>query len=149
MITIRRAELTDSPWLLTQLKAFAQFFGSKHSLFPSDDAGILDALHSLVETKVFLVAEANGKSVGFIAGLLQEHPYNPKITVLSELFWWVAPEHQGSSAGARLLQAFTDYGRLNAQWIVMTLETKSPVNPRSLEKRGFRHFESSYLLETC
>lgn len=101
----------------------------------------------MVESKVFFVAENGDGAVGFIAGMLSEHPYNPKITVLSELFWWVAPEYRGSSAGARLLQAFEDYGRANAQWVVMTLETKSPVDPRSLERRGFKHFESSYLME--
>lgn len=149
MITVRRAQLTDSPWLLTQLKAFAQFFGSKHSLFPTEDDQILDTLHSMVESKVFFVAENGTNAVGFIAGMLSEHPYNPKITVLSELFWWVQPEYRGSSAGARLLRAFEDYGRANADWVVMTLETKSPVDPRSLEKRGFKHFESSFLLETA
>lgn len=140
--------MTDSPWLLTQLKAFAQFFGSKHSLVPTEDDGILDALQSMIGSKVFFVAENNGRLTGFIAGMVSQHPYNPKITVLSELFWWVDPEHRGSSAGARLLQAFTEYGKDNADWIVMTLEKKSPVDPQSLERRGFNAFETSYLLET-
>lgn len=147
---VRRAEFTDAPWLLTQLRAFAQFFGSKHSLFPSDDDQIVDVLHAMVESKVFFVAEdSSGKLTGFIAGMLAEHPYNAAITVLTELFWWVDPEHRGSSAGARLLQAFTEYGREHADWIVMTLEAKSPIDPQSLERRGFKHFESSFLLETA
>ena len=30
--------------------------------------------------------------------------------VLTELFWWVTPEHRGSSAGARLLEEFLAFG---------------------------------------
>jgi GNAT superfamily N-acetyltransferase len=139
-------------WLLEQMRAFGQFFGSKHSLFPSDDGVALETLRVLIEAHVFFVAEKEdgyvAQLVGFIAGALGPHPYNAQIMVLSEQFWWVNPIHRGSSAGARLLERFLQFGREHADWIVMTLETKSPVDPKSLERKGFKHFEHSYLLET-
>lgn len=130
-----------------ELRRFALFFGSKHSLFPESDDEAAVFVWQCMSTQPFFVAERDGKLLGLIAGVLAPHPYNPKIFVLSEQFWWVAPEHSGSSAGARLFDAFLTYGRQYADWIVMTLETKSPINPRSLERKGFRNFEQSYLLE--
>jgi len=152
MIRIREATGFDVPWLLEQLREFADFYGTKRSLFPSDDA-VAHALitHLITQGKFFLAVDhASDKCVGFIAGLLGPSAYNPEITQLTELFWWVAPSRRGSSAGARLLNRFEEYGReVGADWLVMTLEAKSPVDPASLERRGFRLHERSYLMEVA
>lgn len=150
MTRIRPATVFDVPWLLDQLRAFDDFFGTKRSLFPSDAAarGILE---TLITAQVFLIAERNGVAVGFITGTLAPHPFNPAIRVLSEVFWWVEPEHRGTAAGARLLDAFLGHGRLHADWIVMTLEQRTidegMVDPASLASRGFKLHEQAYLLE--
>jgi len=47
------------------------------------------------------VAERKGDVVGMIGGLLFRHPITGEATV-SELFWWVEPEHRG--IGIRLLK---------------------------------------------
>lgn len=148
MITIRRADSADLPWLLTQCRAFSQFFGSQQSLMPDDETAS-DTLRGLMDEDVgcFFVAE-NGQRLGFIAGLLSPHYFNPALLQLTELLWWVSPEHRGSSAGARLLDAFDAFGRAHADWVVFSLEEKSPVNPRALERRGYTLHERSYLLET-
>jgi hypothetical protein len=57
--------------------------------------------------------------------------------------------YRGSSAGARLLEAFIAYGKKNADCIVMTLQAKSPVDPRSLERKGFRLYERNFMLEVA
>ncbi len=151
---IRDAVLEDVPWLLEQLRAFDRFFGAKKSLVPSDPAAAFDVIASLVyQAKigngVFYVATNAGIYVGFIAGLLVRHPYNPdEILVLDELFWWVDPAHRGSSAGARLLAKYEEFGRAHgADWLKMTLEAASPVDPASLSRRGYRLQESAFLLE--
>jgi hypothetical protein len=92
------------------------------------------------------IAERDGP-VGFVSGMLAAHPYNPALTVLTEMFWWVAPEARGSRAGLLLLDAFLAYGERNADWIIFTLEHHSPVNERTLTKRGFHLHERSYLYE--
>lgn len=148
MITVRRAIQYDAPWLLVQLRAFDRFFGTHRSLFP-DLASAEQQLLQLMDPNggCFFVATEGAMHLGFVVGALHPQLYNRSIRQLTELFWWVAPEHRRSSAGARLLMAFEAYGRAHADFIVMTLEAKSPVNPRSLERRGFRLQESSYLLE--
>lgn len=144
---IRRANLSDVPWLLEQLRQFDRFFGGKKSLFPDDPEVATAIVGGLVETQPFFISESKGTPIGFIAGALAPHPYNPSLLVLAELFWWVSPEFRGSLSGARLLAHFIEHGEQNADWIQLTLEAKSPVSEQSLLKQGFQLYERSYLRE--
>lgn len=143
---VRRARSSDVPHLLPKLERFAQFFGGKHSLFPSMETAEA-IITGLITTHPFWVAESGEKVVGFIGGVLLPHNFNPDVTVLQELFWWVDEEHRGTRAGKLLLNAYVEYGRANAHMVVMTLEHDSPVNPASLERMGFRVKEHNYMLE--
>lgn len=155
MMRIRKAEQEDVPWLLEQLRAFSAFYGTRRPLFPADPAIARAKLEALLATQpVFVAARpmldsaaAEDERLGFIAGYLVPSPDNPDITVLLEKFWWVPEAYRGTSAGARLLQHFVAFGRECADWIVMTLEAKSPVDDRVLVKLGFQPFERSLLLE--
>lgn len=151
MTLIRHATQDDREWLLEQLRAFDKFFGTKRSLFPENPYKAIEFVGELIENHVFFVAvrKDSPRPVGFIAGVLAPHPYNEDITVLSEMFWWVNPGFRMTSAGARLLDRFITHGRLNAHWVVMTLEEKSPVDPKSLERKGFVPFERNFLLEVA
>lgn len=146
---LRKADLGDLGWLLKQLRAFDEFQGTKRSLFPENAEEAVTLLETLIQTQPFIIAEDFAGPVGFIAGVLQPHPYNKAVRMLSELFWWVDPRYRGSTAGARLLEAFVAYGKTNADMIVMTLEAKSPVDPRSLERKGFRLYEQNFMLEVA
>lgn len=136
------------PAMLQLLQRFSDFFGSDRPLFP--DPHYAEAmLADLVDTQPFFVAEhVAGVVVGLIGGAIGPHPYNPRITVLTEMFWWVDAAHRGTRAGLHLLDAFCDYGAQHADWTVMTLEAKSPVNEACLTRRGFTLWERSYLRET-
>lgn len=148
-IIVRWASRDDVPWLLDELRAFDRFFGAKRALFPDEGYARerLGEMLDRLDVFPFYVAIRETVRLGFIAGVCQPHFFNPGVRVLSELFWWVAPEHRATTTGARLLNAYLDWGRAYADWIVFTLETQSPVNPASLERRGFRLHERSYLLE--
>ena len=149
MIQLRDANADDIPWLLEQLKDFSDFFGSKHSLFPSKKYGT-EKLRELIEGHVMCVAHSDIEAkpcVGFISGILAPHFFNPEIIVLTELFWWVTPEWRNTRTGLMLLEEFIKVGTQKANWILMTLEEDSPVNPTSLIKRGFKVKEHNYLKE--
>lgn len=163
MITVRPAAPHDVDWLMEQLRSFDRFFGTTRSLFP-DEEYARTQLRQLIGLGPFFVADrrdgaCNGdderhghavcwpKRAGFIAGFVAPHFMNPDLRVLNELFWWVDESFRGSSAGARLLDAFLAHGREHADWIVFTLEAKSPVHPATLERKGFHLHERSYLLE--
>lgn len=144
---IRKALATDIPWLVEQLKEFSKFFGGKFSLFPGEDEAA-KILNMLIATQPFWVAQLVDETrVGFVAGVLHPHLLNPALIVLTELFWWVVPEHRGGRAGLQLLNELHHFGLQHADWIVFTLEAESPVNPQTLERRGFRLKERNYILE--
>lgn len=158
-ITVRTAAARDMEWLMIQLRAFDQFAGYKRSLI-EDEAHAWRGLKQLVDDHVVFIAESQcghvpgdcagcAARLGFIAGYKTPHPFNPRLRVLTESFWWVAPERRGESGGAGLLllNEFEAYGRRYCDWTIMTLEHHSPVNARHLTKRGFFPREQSYLLE--
>lgn len=146
-IEVRKASDADLDWMFSELQAFDDFFGAKKSLIPSDPAEGRKILENLVEQHLFLVAERDGKLLGLIAGMIHNHLFNPEVTVLTEIFWWVPSEYRGSRAGLMLLNEFTNWGKENVDWVTMTLEHHSPVNEKSLFKRGFKLSEKQYMLE--
>lgn len=147
-VRIRQADENDIAWLLPQLHEFAAFFGSRRSLFPESDERAAVIVQGMLDHPFFIAeSRAFAGRLGFIAGTLTPHPYNPDITVLAETFWWVDPAHRGTRAGALLLKHFEDYGRAHADWIVMTLNVETPVKEETLTRRGYRLKERSYLLE--
>lgn len=145
---IRHATLFDIPWLLEQLWSFNEFVNTKKSLIPLEEGRATDMLAYLIQDGYFVIAETvGGMSVGFLAAMRNPHLFNPEIIVMTELFWWVMPEFRGTSAGASLMAEYLKYGKAHADWVIVALEANSPVNPESLEKRGFKLKEHSYLLE--
>lgn len=148
MITVRNATLDDLPFLLAELAHMDEFFGSRRSLFPDVDTAER-IVGNLIEHHPFFVAEDVNGPVGFIAGALQPHFLNPDILQLTEVFWWVVMESRGSRAGALLFAAFDECGRKHAHWVTMSLNENTPIEPKSLERRGYHLRETSYLKEVC
>lgn len=147
-VSVRNAVESDLPWILNELKSFAIFFNSKISLFPSEEFAYA-GMKSHITDHVLLVAENEEGLIGFISGMYHKHIFNPAIECLTETFWWVPEKHRGGRAGLVLLNEFTRIGKMNAKWIVFTLEHHSPVNERCLFKRGFVPKEHTYLLEVA
>jgi len=148
MITIRRATANDLDWIVSELKKFAHFYQSNQFLVAEDSDYVRSNLLNMFNQHLFLVAEKDGVGlVGLIAGLYVRHFFNPNIRLLSETFWWVPEEHRGSRAGLMLLEAFTEWGKENADWITFALEENSPVKDKCLLNRGYRLQERSYLME--
>ncbi len=144
--SVRTAVQEDVPWLLQQARAFDAAAGFKHGLMPADEEAI-SLLHALVGAHVVFVAEVNNCPAGFIAGWYGAHPFNQKVRTLTEVLWWVVPEHRGSRAGLMLLERFEQCGRHIADWTILTLEHDSKMREAHLTKRGFRQTERAFLLE--
>lgn len=145
-IKIRLATVDDIPWLISELRKFAEFFGTNLSLLDEETAP--GGLAFFITQHYFTIAEKEDVGpIGFISGVLLPHPFNPKIMQLTETFWWVAEEHRQSRAGLMLFEEFVEFGKVNADWITFTLETASPVKDEFMMKRGFRNNERSFLYE--
>lgn len=146
MVKVRNANPDDAAWLIEQIHAFEKFAGFKRQLL-EDEGRAYETVWNLIAAHVVRIACDDEQRLGFIAGYHTPHPFNTNIKVLSEIFWWVAPERRGSRAGAALLNDFETIGRATADWVVLSLEHKSPLREVQLLKRGFRQVERSFLLE--
>lgn len=145
-VEVRKATIEDADWLVMQLREFERAVGYKRSLL-EDEVAARAGLAGLIANHVALIAHEDSERHGFIIGAASPHPFSPKIRVLSELFWWVAPDHRGCGAAPALLNEFERIGRESADWVVFSLEHDSPVRDQHLTKRGFRQIERAYLLE--
>lgn len=151
-IVIRRGQPSDVDWMVSQMAEFSKFFNSRMQLF-GDPGFIRAGLEGLIKNHIVFTAVGCHDGViermGFIIGLATPHPYNPAIRVLSEQFWWVEPKYRKSRAGLMLLNEFVAHGKAHSDWVLMALEKRSPVNEKTLVRRGFRHTETAYLLEVA
>lgn len=144
MIGIRDAKRSDLPWLVAELRRFDEAFGADRSLFPDMDRAV-HTLTALMDAGPFYVADDDGQAIGFIAGVLTPHYFNPAIQTLAELLWWVVPERRTSSAGLKLLDAFLAYGRVHADWVICTM--RDVHQKPALSRRGLRGYERSFIHE--
>lgn len=146
-LTIRSARPEDFDWVLSELKTFAEFVGTKKKLFGDADY-VRAQLHLIMEQHVFFVAEKDGELIGFIFGFFVPHYFNPEIKTLTELAWWVVMPERGTSAGWDLMQKFIGAGiEKKADWIAVGLNEKTPVKDSRFLDLGFKNFERSFLFE--
>lgn len=132
--------------MIEELKAFSPFYGTRRQLF-GDEAIIAARLTAAIEDHLVLVAHRGDERMGFIVGVVAPHMYNPDITVLCAFLWWVSPQYRCTGAGSALLDTFTAWGKVNADWVILPIGKNCPIKEQSLERRGFALQDKSYLLE--
>lgn len=147
MVTIRRAQATDIPWLASQLALLDNFYSSRCPLM--DPVLVTSQIKITMEQHFFIVSMKNKKPTGFMAGYVNPHPFNPAIRCLSEIVWWVMPEHRHGPSAALLLREFIRWGRKNVNWIVMSLPYKTRINPKTFYRMGFQSRERTFLMEVA
>lgn len=147
-MNVRPAKLTDLDWLMSQLRTFSKFYGTKRMLFSSDEAQNRRVVSAMVVNDVFLVCEDDKGPVGFVSGFLVPHAFNPTLRLLSENFWWVCEGRRGSRAARLLLDAFIEEGRKRADWVDFGIVVgKTKANDRTFINRGFALKEKRFLME--
>ena len=143
---VRRATELDLDFLVEEINEFSKFYDSRVLSGVALDDHMANLIKSVIKDHIIFICEKDGVSLGFIAGMIHSHLFNPKARILSELAWWVKVEHRQSRAGLMLLNAYTEIGK-EFDWCIMSLEDKSPINQDCLIKRGFKAKETSYILE--
>lgn len=145
---IRRARERDYIWILPQLQAFDSFADLKQSLLSADSQTAFNRFCLLVREHIFLVShKPDGTPTGFIAGAVVPHILNPEIHACHELLWWVIPEFRGTSAAQILLDSFIETARTECDLLLFSLNRKTPISKRNLRRRGFKEFETVFLME--
>jgi hypothetical protein len=144
---VSAATATHGEWLIGQLQSFAAFYGTKRPLFPfNDQQYVRDTLETFIRDHLFLVAERDAKPVGFIAGVLVPHPFNPAIRTLIEQLWWLE-DQSDTRAAVALVDAFVAHGETHADLISFSLMEKRLVGAGALRRRGFWPAERQYIKE--
>ena len=91
-----------------------------------------------------ILAFYNGRPVGAIGGVLVPHIYNPNITVLTELMWYVLPEFRTGRAGLMLIKEFKNLAEERADEATLSILPSSDVKPETLSRLGFTFGEKAF-----
>lgn len=144
---IRQATAEDIPAIVAQSREFyATTDDAKH--VPFCEETVMDLAAMLAESHVMLVdVSAEGEQRGMIGVFVAPGMFNRSVLGAHEVVWYVAPKHQGSGIGRRLLQAADSARKERECWKFekATLATSPPVADRILRSEGFEPSYNSYM----
>jgi len=93
------------------------------------------------------VVKKEGNPVGAIGGILSPHLFNPKMRMLTEVFWYVLPEYRNTRAGLLLLDAYSKKAEEVSDEASFSLLKTSTVKKETLERKGFEFREYAFCKE--
>lgn len=141
---VRFAQESDWPVVLEYVRNF-----HKQSVY--SDIPVTEDCHSLFQLilsqNMLVVVEDGNKVVGICGGLVAPIPFNPKLTMAQELFWWIEPEYRDGGAGKQLLEGYQLACKANgvALLFLSSLEGVEPEKADYIYKRyGFEKAENVY-----
>ncbi len=151
MINITLATQKDDDAIIDILKKFAQeqpFSKLKLEAERYNDHHVRKVLDGIRGQGIILLALKDSEIAGIFMAVKTPDIWVPNVRVMTELVWWVNPEHRRSSAGLRLLKEYTKIGEQlvkkgEISTFTMTLLENSPVT--NLEKRGWNPVETNYV----
>lgn len=142
---IREATPADIPDLVDMAERFLA--ESPYGAVMQADRASMARLGRMLIAKphgLMLAAEGDaGAPVGMIGVLATLHPYSGA-PVMSEMFWYVAPEARG--AGVRLLRRAEDWGRANGLAAAIMVAPDERVGG-FLTRIGYRPVETHFIKE--
>ena len=108
------------------------------------DAERVDIAKLIVKCAGFAAVE-NEKVIGAIGGLVHPNPFNSRVEMLTELFFFVKKEYRNGTIGGRLLLNFIQMGEDMGSSISMSTIDSTPDSMRKfLSNRGFIQKERSW-----
>jgi len=113
-----------------------------HARVPVNPVQMATTVLRLLSTEAgaVFVSDRDGALVGMIGMIVFDNPITGESTV-SELFWWVEPEHRG--CGLRLLKRAEQWGRESgARKVHMIAPT--PDVARLYERLGYEQLETTF-----
>jgi L-amino acid N-acyltransferase YncA len=145
---IREATPIDLPQLLNMLRKYREQTPLDF-LSEADNATYITQMlcEIMAGRGVVLVAEDDGLVGMLIAGI---HPsrWSPAHLLLTELAWWVEPEHRGGTTGHRLLKRYIEAGqKMKEQGRICNFFISKMSNSPDLDygRFGFRYLEQFWV----
>jgi len=140
-VVVREGTIFDVPTLLAAGKMmheesdFASFNWNNEKATRFADRAVSDP-----DFCVFIV-EVDGEPVGMIMGKVSPFFFGDDLQ-LHDYLWYVAPEHRGASAGAKLIEAYVEFGKAKGvQQVGIKISTNVTTGKtgKLLEKLNFVH----------
>ena len=128
-------KLSADFWLHTQ---FTEPFEPKHTL------KMVEFSH---DQEFLVVAEHDGKVIGFAAGIYSALLGNSSVLAGTELAWWIDKDHRGGRHGIMLLKFMESRAKdLGIKyWNMVAMESSMPEEVKGMyERMGYTHQESTY-----
>jgi len=137
---IREATPADTPRLVEMGERFLTqtVYRGRVTVNPEQMAATVTLMRGEVG-KIF-VLEIDGAVVGMIGLLIFLHPIAGEVTV-SEVFWWVEPEHRGG--GIRLLKRAEQWARAAGAVKLMMIAPTADIGQLYL-RLGYEPLETTY-----
>lgn len=105
---IRHANKFDQPEIFRMLRSFRNETPIEEMKYCDDEEYISKLFHHIIlGGGIALVAETD-KICGMIIGVKDANIWDPQIKILRELCYWVDVDARGTTAGYRLLKAYSD-----------------------------------------
>jgi len=104
--------------------------------------------HVILGGGISFVAEKDTKLVGIIIGIKDHNIFDPDLTMLKELVFWVEKEHRGSSAGYKLIKSYNKKAQelVDEKEIIMYTMTKMVNSPDlDFSRFGYKKLEEVWV----
>jgi hypothetical protein len=145
MISVRFAIPQDVDFMVNAMREHANEQPYFKKLFDEEEAP--KGFRDVIMNHLALVAQDEKKNnLGFIVGTITPHLYNPKLTLLAHLLWWVEKSRRGGVAAHYLFTSFVDYGLKHADMITLSIRDDVPLKPSSFAKYGLERHDKCYIM---
>ena len=148
---IREMTIEDVPRVAEMAKDFHQYAIADKGLefSPSD---FVRYSTFLMESSIanILILEIEEKVIGTIAGIISPWFMNFSQLILTELWWWVDPEHRKGKIAFELLDALTEWGKYcgaTRMTMVSIGADREEIIKRYYKRKGFIYMETHFVKE--
>lgn len=132
--TVELLQLEDIPWFV-EVAGFQMLRDELQRPELYNQEHLYNLTYKAHLEKTAFVVKVDGECVGAIGGLLLPNMFNPLMTTLAELVWFVLPDYRHTRVGAMLIKAFD--GLNVSDETTLSLLPTSEVNVKTMEKIGF------------
>ena len=103
---IRQLNKFDIPQVMEMLRHYRGSGVIKNVTVDNEETALKILTFIIVGGGLGLVSEKNNKLTGMILAIKNPFLWDNTKTIMSEIAYWVEPEHRGSTAGYRLLNEY-------------------------------------------
>lgn len=148
---VRKATLDDWPQYASLAQAFHDA-SPMHNVIPFDPVGYRTFYENALSNKDIGVwlAECDGEVVGVCGAMAYPLYFNPKATVVQELWWWLNPNVRGSGAGGQMfnqIEQWANEKRASALFMVALEDNHAKKMENMYTRAGFRPLERTFIKE--